>query len=233
MADCEKEVAEIATMADALYLNIGTANEAIINNMLKAGKAANAAGKPIVLDPVGIGASTFRRESVRKLLCELKISAIRGNASEIKAIAAGTTSTRGVDADEGDKIEDASLDRTIQQAKTLASKLGCIIAISGKIDIVSDGVRTAILRNGDAMMSSITGTGCMVTAVIAAYLASGNDPFGATLTAITQMNVAGEIAKELSDEGEGNASYGIHLIDSIGLIDEKVLNRRAHYEIIG
>lgn len=230
MADSACEVAEIATMADALYINMGTIDEHIVDAMILAGQAANKAGTPVVLDPVGCGASHFRQKSIQKVLSSVHLTAIRGNASEIKTIIEGTGSSRGVDVEEKDEVTEDSLPQTLKKLQILSEKLDCVVAVSGAIDLVVYKNQRAILRNGDSMMKSITGAGCMVTGVVAAFCACGQDAFLSTMSAISCMNIAGERAKELLLDTEGNASFRTHLIDSIGKIDTKLLNKKAKYE---
>lgn len=231
MADCRSEVAEIAQIASALYLNIGTANEDILENMLIAGKAANEAGKPVVLDPVGVGASAFRKKCIAKILEEIDIAVIRGNISEIKCLALNQRSTSGVDAQECDMISSDTLDQVIDLAKNLSRETKAVIAISGKMDVICDESRCVLLNNGDAMMANITGAGCMLTSLIAAHVASVEDPFVGTVTAMAQMGIAGEIAKSIMKEYEGNSSYRNHLIDTISFLDTEEIEKRAKYEI--
>ncbi len=231
MADAISEVSDITSISNALYLNIGTINERTIESMLLSIEVANNKNIPIVLDPVGVGASTFRNDCINKILNKGKISVIRANISEIKAIANTQNNTRGVDANEKDLINTSNLKSIIKMAKDLSYKLNCVIAISGKTDIICNKEECLIINNGDALMSSVTGTGCMLTSLIAAHLASSKDPYKACISAIAQMGIAGEIAKEKLLINEGNSSYRNYLIDAISFVDTNLINERVKYEI--
>jgi hydroxyethylthiazole kinase len=172
MADDIKEVEEITAICGGLNINIGTLNQNTIESMLAAGKKANMCGHPVVLDPVGAGASQLRTETAYKLLDTVSFTVIRGNISEIKTLALGTGTTQGVDADVADSVTEDTLDSTILFAKQFAQKTGAVIVITGAIDIVANAQKAYIIRNGHPMMSRITGTGCMLSAMIAAYLVS-------------------------------------------------------------
>ncbi|MGD1817101.1 MAG: hydroxyethylthiazole kinase [Pleomorphochaeta sp.] len=231
MADSIKEVEQITKISNALYLNIGTANERTFESMLISAKTANKNNIPIILDPVGVGASTFRNECIDKLLKTAQIAVIRGNISEIKSIALNQNSTRGVDAQETDSISLENQEAIIDMAKKLSNETKAIIAISGKIDVICDSEKYALLYNGNQMMANITGAGCMLTSLIAAHVASNTNYFSATLSAISQMNIAGEIAYKLMQPYQGNASYRTLLIDSINKIDTQKIKENIKYEI--
>ncbi len=140
--------------------------------MLLAGKKSNALNHPTVLDPVGAGASKLRSETAQKLLNEVQFTAIRGNLSEIKALAHGSSGTRGVDANLADVINEQTLQNVVAFAKKFSQQTNAIIAITGKTDIVTNGTVTYAIRNGHPMMGLITGAGCMLSAITAAYLAA-------------------------------------------------------------
>ncbi len=231
MADSINEVSDITSISNALYLNIGTINERTIESMLLSIEVANDKNIPIILDPVGVGASPFRNECIKKILSKGKISVIRANISEIKAIANTQNNTRGVDANEKDLINTSNQNSIIKMAKALSYKLDCIIAISGKTDIICNKEECLLINNGDAFMSSVTGTGCMLTSLIAAHVASTNNPYKACISAIAQMGIAGEIAKEKLLINEGNSSYRNYLIDAISFVDTTLIKERVKYEI--
>ena len=203
MAHEVEEVAEVASVVQGLVMNMGTMED--VEAMLVAGKAANEAGVPVVLDPVAVGATRLRREGGKKLLENVKFSVIRGNTSEIKHLAVGTGSTRGVDAAEEDKITEDNYKAFGYMARELARKTGAVIAISGVIDIIASADRVFALRNGDAMMSRITGSGCMLTALLGAFCGGNPDHIlEATVCAVSLMGVSGEIAREKTDaQGAG------------------------------
>ena len=159
MSDDQSEVEEITTICGGLNINIGTLNKRTIESMFLAGKRANALSHPVVLDPVGAGASKLRTETAQKLLEEVKFTVIRGNISEVKTLASGSGTTKGVDADVADKVSEENLDSAVAFAKAFAEKTGAVVAITGAIDIVADGKKAYCVRNGHPMMSSITGDG--------------------------------------------------------------------------
>lgn len=215
MADEIQEVEAMVSLCDALVLNIGTANERTIHAMLLAAKTANAKNIPIVLDPVGIGATPFRYESVSKLLNVAKMSVIRGNMAEIKTIAGLEAKSSGVD----------SLDEEqegTQIASSLAEKLGCTIAVTGKEDIISDGKTTYILENGDIALTRVTGTGCMSTSLIGSFLGASGDSLTSAVAGIATMAIAGEIA----DKSKGTATFRVALIDTISRMNFQLLSER-------
>ncbi|MEG0366642.1 MAG: hydroxyethylthiazole kinase, partial [Coprobacillus sp.] len=161
MADDEAEVEEITSICGGLNINIGTLNSRTIQSMLKAGHKANELGHPVILDPVGAGASQLRSEIALRLLDEIQFTVIKGNISEIKTLALGSGKTQGVDASIDDVVTENNLEKTILFAKQLSLKTNAIIAITGAIDIVCNRQAAYIIKNGTAMLSRITGTGCM------------------------------------------------------------------------
>lgn len=232
MADCIEEVRDLASIASALYLNIGTPNKRTLESMIVAAKTANEKNIPVVLDPVAVGVSAFRKLCVSRILNETKVDVIRGNISEIKAIALNQKSTSGVDAQIEDQISSENITDIISLAKNLSKQTNAIIAISGKQDIICDASKYIILNNGNSMMANITGAGCMLTALITAHVASSDDKFSATVTAMAQMGIAGEIARELLKENEGNSTYRNHLIDTISFLDTETIKDRVKYGIL-
>jgi len=233
MADDVNEVEEITSICNALVINIGTLNERTILSMLKAGRKANALGHPVVLDPVGAGASSFRTATTFQLLKEVKFSVIRGNISEIKTVSMGSGTTKGVDADVSDTVTEDNLRDAIAFAKGLSRKTGAVIAITGAIDIVADSGRAFVIRNGHALMSRITGTGCMLTTVIAAYCAANpEDMTSATAAAVGAMGLCGELAyARLQREKTGTSSFRTYLIDFMSNMDGEVLQGGLKVEI--
>jgi hydroxyethylthiazole kinase len=233
MADDIDEVEEIATICNALVINIGTLNERTILSMLKAGKKANELGHPVVLDPVGAGASTLRTSATFQLLKEIQFSVIRGNISEIRTVAMGSGTTKGVDADVSDAVTEENLQDAIAFAKGLSLKTGAVIAITGAIDIVADSSRAYIIRNGHAIMSKITGTGCMLTTVIAAYCAANpEDMTSSTAAAVSAMGLCGEQAHaRLQKEKTGTSSFRTYLIDFMSNMVGEVLQGGMKVEI--
>lgn len=234
MSDDIGDVEDITTICNALVINIGTLNENTIASMIAAGKKANELGRPVILDPVGAGASKLRTETTFKLLNEIKFTVIRGNISEIKTVYSGSGSTKGVDADVADAVTDANLAETAVFAKELSKTTGAIIAMTGAIDIVSDGEHVYAIRNGVAMMSKITGTGCMLDGVIAGYLVGNSDNLtNAVVAAIGAMGLCGEIAeKKVAKAGAGTSSFRMHLIDAMSNLDGETLEQGAKIETL-
>lgn len=232
MSDEVLDVEDITTICNATVLNIGTLNKNTIEGMLAAGKKANALGHPVILDPVGAGASKLRTETTFQLLKEIKFAVIRGNISEIKTVYSGSGTTQGVDADVADVVTDDNLAETVAFAKELSKTTGAIIAITGAIDIVADAEHAYITRNGVADMSKITGTGCMLDGVIAGYLAANPDnALKAVVAAIAAEGLCGELAaKKVSAEGSGTSSLRMHLIDAMSNLDGDALLAGAKVE---
>lgn len=224
MADALAEAADIASIAGSLVLNMGTLNERTVPSMLAAGKAAAAAGVPVVFDPVGAGASSLRNETAENILREVKIAVLRGNISEMRFIAGLSASTKGVDASDGDISAESG---AIEVARAVAQRLGCVVAITGAVDAISDGARGFRIENGHAMLSNLTGTGCMCTSLIGSFCgASAKDPFTACVAALLTMGIAGEIAFEKAG-ALGNGSFRAALHDAVSLMGAKTLLGRA------
>ena len=227
MADDLKEAADITSIASALVINIGTLNERTIESMIESGKKANELNIPVVLDPVGTGASLFRNKTTKRILEEIKISVLRGNMSEIKFIAGLESETKGVDASESDLKSDS--DEGIRVAKSLAKRFNCTVAITGVCDIVSDGEKSVTIENGTKMLSNVTGTGCMTTALVGGYLGAcetKEDLFIAAISGIVSMGICGEIAEEKSGN-IGLGSFHMAIIDAVSNLDEEVLLNRS------
>ncbi len=232
MADDQEEVEEITSICGGLNINIGTLNRRTIEAMVLAGKKANELGHPVVLDPVGAGASALRTAVALRLLKEVRFAVIRGNISEIKTLAGASALTQGVDANVADKITEDTLEATVAFAKDFAKKTGAVIVITGAIDIVCDNEKAYIIRNGHPMMSSVTGTGCQLSAMTAAYVtANSHDILKAAAAAVCAMGLAGEIAYERLTKSDGNASYRNYIIDGIYTMTPEQLERGAKYEV--
>lgn len=231
MADDRDEVADITSVCAGLNINIGTLNSRTIDSMLIAGRRANELGHPVVLDPVGAGASVLRTRTALSLL-QLRLVVIRGNISEIKTLASGSGTTKGVDADVADKVTEENLDEAVAFAKAFARQTGAVIAITGAIDVVADAERAYCIRNGNAMMASVTGTGCQLSAMTAAFVTANPDsPLEAAAAAVCAMGLAGEIAHARLTPMDGNSSYRNYIIDAIYNLTPAQLEEGAKYEV--
>ena len=232
MADDAAEVEDITTICGGLNINIGTLNSRTITSMLLAGKKANLLSHPVVLDPVGAGASQLRTDTANRLLREVKFTVIRGNISEVKTLASGAGTTKGVDADVADKVTEENLDSAVAFAKAFAARTGAVVAITGAIDIVADAHKAYCIRNGHPMMSSITGTGCQLSALTAAFVTANPDqPLEAAAAAVCAMGLAGEIAHSRLSPLDGNSTYRNYIIDAIYNMTPAQLEEGATYEV--
>ena len=233
MADDINEVEDITSICNATYINIGTLNERTIESMIKAGRKANSLKHPVVLDPVGAGASKFRTDTTFRLLDEIKFSVIRGNISEIKTIYTGNGKTKGVDADVSDKVTEETIDDAVLLAKDMSKRFGSVIVITGAIDIVSDENKAYVIRNGHPVMSKITGTGCMLTGIIAAFVAANRENITeAVAAAVSLMGLSGELGYlRMKENNAGTSSLRTYLIDEISKIDDSTLKGGMKVEI--
>jgi hydroxyethylthiazole kinase len=219
MADDIGEVEEMVTFASSLVINIGTLNARTVASMLTAGKKAKALKIPVILDPVGAGATRMRTETAANIIATVRPDVIRGNMSEIKILAGATVAIKGVDsvASEQDGAEIAG---------NLAQKLGCVVAITGKRDIIADGQKICLLDNGHEMLAKVTGTGCMTTSLVGSYCGVCKDYFSATVAGIVSMGIAGELARESLSATEGTGTFRVKLFDAVyGLTPEILRNR--------
>lgn len=232
MTDDPEEVIDITTICGGLNINIGTLNHRTIPGMHKAGKKSNELGHPVLLDPVGVGASKLRTQTALELVEDIRFDVIRGNISEIKTLALGSGTTKGVDADIADTVTEENLEQAVEFVKKYAKTLDCILAVTGAIDLVSDGERCFIIRNGRPEMGKITGTGCQLSGMMTAFLvANPEHKLEATAAAVCTMGVAGEIAWRRMAEGDGNATYRNRIIDAIYNMNGEILDRGASYEV--
>ena len=232
MSDDADDVEDITSICGGLNINIGTLNKNTIPSMFLAGKKANALGHIVLLDPVGAGASRLRTDTANRLMQEVRFDAVRGNISEIKTLCTGSGSTKGVDADAVDAVTEANLYNGVQLVKTFAAQTGCIIAVTGAIDLVSDGARCWCIRNGRAEMSRITGTGCQLSALMTAFLVANPDrKLDAAAAAVCMMGLAGEIGWANMQPGDGNSTYRNRIIDAIFNMTGDALEEGAKYEL--
>lgn len=232
MSDEVEDVEDITSICNGLNINIGTLHKSSIEGMLRAGKKANDLHHPILLDPVGAGASKFRTETALKLMQELNLAVIRGNISEIKTLALGSGITKGVDADVSDAVTEENLEQAIEFVKAFSKKTGTIIAVTGRIDLVTDGNRCYVIRNGRPEMGKITGTGCQLSGMMTAFITANPDEMlEAAAAAVCAMGLAGEIGWSRMQTGDGNATYRNRIIDAIYNMTGDILEKGANYEI--
>jgi hydroxyethylthiazole kinase len=221
MAHAVEEVEEMASVAGALVLNIGTLSARWIDAMLLAARAANTAGVPVVLDPVGAGATRLRTDTARRILDEAEIAVVRGNAAEVATLAGREAEIRGVESI-------GSTDSGAELARAAAEALGCVASVTGPVDHLSDGERTIALSNGDALLGTVTGTGCMSTAITGCFLAVAPDrPLEAAAEALVAFGVAGEDA---AVGARGPGSFHVALYDALYGLDPGTLDSRAKVE---
>lgn len=233
MADDKDEVLEITSICDGLNINIGTLNKNTIESMIIAGKKANELGNPVVLDPVGVGASTLRRETAKKLLENIKFSVIKGNISEIKILASGYGHSEGVDASDKDMLTNDNIENIIKLAKDFSKKIESIIVITGEKDLIIKEEKVYIAENGNAMMANITGSGCMLNSLICAYCAANKENMlEAVLAGVCNMGICGEKAYfKMINHELGNSSYRNLLIDEIYKLKGEELDKYAEYKL--
>ena len=217
MAHAPEEVEEMVGFAGALVLNIGTLSSHWVEAMLAAGKSANASGVPVVLDPVGAGATRYRTETAKRILDEVEVAVLRGNAGEVATLAGVAAEMRGVESigAGGDPFDIA------QEA---ARTLGVVASVTGPVDHVSDGEQVAKIANGDKMLASITGTGCMASAVTGCFLAVADSAFDGAVEALVAFGVAGEDAAR---DAKGPGSFHVNLYDALAGLDPATLDGRA------
>jgi hydroxyethylthiazole kinase len=222
MADDPHEAAEITSSCAGLTLNLGTISPSKAEAMRYSGKAANARGLPVLLDPVGVGASAYRREIARGLLRDIRFTAIRGNLSEIRALVTGAAGERGVDADTADLSDAPAL------AQVLSRETGSLVCVTGQTDVLCDGTRARRIHGGTPMLSRITGSGCMLSAMATAYLAANPDtPFDAMTAAVCALKLCGERAAAYAP---GCGSFRVALLDEIGNLIPSLLESGAVFE---
>jgi hydroxyethylthiazole kinase len=233
MADDPEEAAEITALCAGLCINLGTLNHSTVPAMLAAGKRAGELGRPAVLDPVGAGASRLRTETALRLLREVPFTAVRCNLSELKTLAYGSTTAKGVDAGEADRITEENLAHAAALVKDFSRRHRVIAAVTGPIDIVTDGERALCIRNGIPMMSAVTGTGCQLSSLTAAFLAANpGQPLKAAAAAVCAMGLCGETACRRLTGQDGNASFRSYIIDTLYHLTPDGLEKGANYEVL-
>jgi hydroxyethylthiazole kinase len=220
MAHAEEEVAEMARLARALVINIGTLSRSWVHAMIEAERAAHNRHTPIILDPVGAGATRFRTEMVERLLNEVPPTIIRANASEIRALCTADHITRGVDSVHAP--EDA-----LDAARTLAAHHGCVVVVSGATDLVIGSESVIWVRNGHPMMPRVTGLGCTATALTGAFAAVNESPLRAAVHAMAVMGIAGEMA---AADCPGPGTFQVRFLDALYLLQESDIRDRLRME---
>lgn len=216
MANAPEEVEEMASHANALVLNIGTCTQTQVKAMLLAGKAANKQGIPVILDPVAVGATTFRINAIKEILAEIDVAVIRGNTAEIAYLGELAAEMKGADAliDEVDpKI-----------AMRVAKKHATIVIATGKTDIITNGESYTLCENGVPMLPYVTGSGCLLTAVIGAFVSVGDDTYQASVQAVTSYGVA---AEQAMDKVQGPGTFATALIDQLYNVTERKVREHA------
>ncbi|MFF7679993.1 hydroxyethylthiazole kinase [Actinacidiphila glaucinigra] len=216
MVDIPGEAGPFAEVASGVLVNLGTPHAEQRSAMAEAARAAGSAGTAWVLDPVAVGALPVRTALARELL-ELRPTVVRGNASEIIALAGAGGGGRGVDSSDG--VEAAE-----EAARRLADATGGVVAVSGPVDLVTDGTRTARIANGDPLLTRVTGGGCALGAVMAAYAAVDEDPFASTVAAVTAYTVAAELAAK---QASGPGSFAVAFLDALAALRESDVVERA------
>ena len=221
MAPCIKESPEMVQFAGALLLNIGTLDLDLVRSMLAAGRVANELGIPIIFDPVGAGATGLRTDSAKMITSELDITIIRGNAGEVLALFGADGKVRGVDSMD-------SVEGRIDLISSFAEDSGSVIAVTGAMDIVTDGNRTARIENGHSLMGKVTGTGCSATTSAACFAAAVKDPFHAAVGGLVALGIAGENAAETCS---GPGTFVPCFLDALSALDSEIIESRIRVEV--
>jgi hydroxyethylthiazole kinase len=221
MAHAIEEVEEMVGLAGALVLNIGTLSGPWVESMLRAGKAASARGIPVVLDPVGAGATRFRTETALRLLDVVDVTVLRGNAGEVASLVGVEAEVRGVESI-------GTGESAAELARAAASRFQCVASVTGPVDHVSDGEAAVAVANGHELLATVSGTGCMSSALTGCFLAAKPDePLAAAAEALVAFGVAGEDAAE---GARGPGSFHVGLYDALAALDPETLDGRAQVE---
>lgn len=220
MAHAMEEMEDLAKITNALVINIGTLSNHWIESMKMAGRIATVAAKPIVLDPVGAGATELRTNTAKEIIDWCKPTVIRGNASEILSLSPAGALTRGVDSVHA--VEDA-----VEAARSIARSLDTVIAVTGERDLVTDGDRSVVVTGGDPLMAYVTGTGCAASVVVGAFLAVEADAVLATASALAFFGLAGQRA---AGQAKAPGSFWVKMLDELYSITPDDLEREARIE---
>lgn len=224
MAYAHEEVADMAKIASALVLNMGTLDETVIESMIIAGKSANENNVPVVFDPVGAGATPYRTESARRILREVKVNVLRGNAAEVANVIGEEWAIKGVDAGNG-------TGDVVSLAQKAARQLGCITVLTGKEDVITNGDTTYVVGNGHPILTKVTGTGCLLSSVIGAFYAAGEQPLYAVTEAVAYYGVAAELAAAKTVE-KGPGSFQIEFLNQLAVVSDEILNDREKIQLL-
>lgn len=222
MAFAREEVEEMVAQAQALVVNLGTLTVEVVESALRAGRRANALGVPVVLDPVGAGATRFRTESALFFLERVRVTILRGNAGETKALLGLSSRVRGVESEE----EEVDRARIAQEA---AKRFSTVSVVTGAVDFVSDGKRVVAVHNGHPLLARVTGTGCMATSLCGAFVGVAGDPFLASVAALGFLGVCAEKAASLA---VGPGSFRVHLFDTLYTLGEDEFAARLRLEVL-
>lgn len=227
MADDINEVEDMVAIASALVINIGTLNGRTVEAMIKAGKRANELNIPVILDPVGAGATAYRTKIAKRILDEIKLSVIRGNLSEIMTLYGIKSQTKGVDSLDDISSSRDKLIKVKKLAMDFSNRIDAVVAITGAVDVITDGKSIYSVNNGHKIMSKVTGTGCMCTSLIGSYLGAGGEDLIAALAGVASMGIAGEIAYEGLGEYGGSGSLKINIIDAVYNLSLEIIKKRG------
>jgi len=218
MAHAREEVEEMVGLAGALVLNIGTLSPHWVEAMIAAGKAANAAGIPIVLDPVGAGATRYRTDTTKRVLAEVDVTVLRGNQGEVATLVGVDAEVRGVESI-------AAGDDAAELARLAGRNLGLVASVTGAVDHVSNGERILAVANGHELLATVTGTGCMSSAITGCFLAAKREePVEAAAEALAAFGVA---AEDAARDAEGPGTFHVNLYDALAALDPETLDGRA------
>ena len=221
MAHAIDEVVDMTGLAQALVINIGTLSPPWIEAMLKAGKEARRRKIPVVLDPVGCGATPFRTNTVEKLINEIHPAVIRGNASEIRSLIRSGSGTKGVDSRH-------TPDQVLDDARSLSKRAECVVSVSGPVDLIVEGNEVIRIANGHPMMTKVTGMGCSASAITGAFLAVNNSSIKAAAHAMAVIGIAGELA---AGKSTGPGSFQMNILDSLYCMNETDISQRLKMDI--
>lgn len=233
MANEYKEMADITRLSHGLNINLGTINDSLVPSMLLAGKLSNDLSHPVVLDLVGVGASSYRFDVCKRLIEQIKFSVVKGNISEIKTLILEKNFSNGVDAVSLDQVSENSILNSLETIKSYAKKVQCTLVVTGPVDLVTNGDQSILIENGHTIMADITGSGCMLSALISAFISSNKDKiFKATAAAVSAFGLAGEIAYTRLNDLDGSGSFRTYLIDGIYNMRPDDLNKNSKCKII-